>query len=107
MDKKGTINPKNEEGKCIKYAIIASLNHHKIDNHPERISKLRPDINDYNCHGLEFPARPSDLRKFEKDNRSIARNILFVPNGTKDISLAYKSKYNGKREKKNFFTNDW
>ena len=41
-NKKGTINPKNEDGKCIIYAIIASLNHHKIDNHPERISKLKP-----------------------------------------------------------------
>ena len=47
-DKKGTINPKNEDDKCIIYAIIASLNHHEIDNHPERVSKLRPYINDYN-----------------------------------------------------------
>ena len=38
-NKKGTINPKNEDDKCIIYAIIASLNHHKIDNHTERISK--------------------------------------------------------------------
>ena len=30
----------------------------------------------------------------------IAPNILFVPNCTKDIRLAYKSKYNGKREEK-------
>ena len=26
-NKKGTINPKNEDDKCIIYAIIASLNH--------------------------------------------------------------------------------
>ena len=26
--------------------------------------------------------------------------LLFVPNGAKDIRLAYKSKYNGKLEKK-------
>ena len=51
-----TINPKNEDDKCITYAIIASLNHHKIDNHPERISKLKLYINDYNWYGLEFPA---------------------------------------------------
>ena len=99
-NKKGTVNPKNENDKCFIYAIIASLNHDKIDNHPERISNLKPYINGYNWHGLEFPAKPSDWRKFEQNNRSIALNILFVPNGTKDIGLAYKSKYNDKRESK-------
>ena len=58
--KKGTINPKKEDDKCIIYAISASLNHPKIDNHLERISKLKRCINDYNWHGLEFPAQPSD-----------------------------------------------
>ena len=38
-NKKGTINPKNKDNGCFAYAIIASLNHHKIDNHRERISK--------------------------------------------------------------------
>ena len=105
-NKHGTINPKNEDDKCIIYAIIASLHYHEIDNHPERISKLKPYINDYNWHGLEFPVQPSDWRKFEENNISIALNILFVP---KDIRLAYESKYNFKREKKKKknFTNDW
>ena len=49
---------------------------------------------------MELPAQPSDWKKFEQNKRSIALNILFVPNGTKDIKLAYKSKYNGKHEKK-------
>ena len=99
-NKHGTTNSKNEDDKCIIYATIASLNHDKIDNHPERISKLRPYINDYSWHGLEFPAKPVDWRRFEQNNRSIALNILFVPNGTKDIRLAYKSKYNVKHENK-------
>ena len=82
------------------YAIIASLHHHEIDNHVERISKLKPYINDYNWYGLEFPTKLSDWKKFEENNISIALNILFVPNGAKDIRLAYKSKHNGKREEK-------
>ena len=53
-NKKGT---KNEDDKCFIYGIIVSLNHHKIDNHPERISKLKPYINDYNWHGFDFPAK--------------------------------------------------
>ena len=35
-NKHGTINPKNEDDKCIIYAITASLHHHEIDNHPEK-----------------------------------------------------------------------
>ena len=33
---------------CFQYAITAALNHHNIDHHPERISKLEPFINKYN-----------------------------------------------------------
>ena len=99
-NKNRTINPKNEDNKCIIYAIIGSLNHDKIDNHPERLSKLKPYINDYNWHALEFPTQPSSWKKFEKNDRPTAFSILFAPNDTDDIRLAYKSKYNGKREKK-------
>ena len=36
-----TINPKNTKGNnCFQHAITAVLNHHNIDHHPERISKL-------------------------------------------------------------------
>ena len=38
--KNPTINPKNKDDECFAYATIAALNHHKIDNYPERISKL-------------------------------------------------------------------
>ena len=34
---------------------------------------------------------------FEQNNNSIALNILYVPYNTKEIRLAYKSKYNNKR----------
>ena len=38
-------------------------------------------------------------KKF-KEKKLIALNVLFVSNGTKDIRLAYKFKYNGKLEEK-------
>ena len=47
-----TIYPKNTKDKnCFQYAIIAALNYHirkNIDNHSEKISKLKPLINNYN-----------------------------------------------------------
>ena len=39
-----------------------------------------------------------DWKKFEQNNKTITLNILFVPHNTKTIRLAYKSKYNRKRE---------
>ena len=44
-----TLNPKNtKDNNCFQYAIVAALNHQNIDHHPERISKLKPFINNYN-----------------------------------------------------------
>ena len=54
-NKKTTINPKNTDNGCFANALIAALNHHKIDNHPERVSKLGPYIHDYNWQGVYFP----------------------------------------------------
>ena len=46
--KNATINPINMDYECFKYAITAALNYYKINSHPERISKLKPFINNYN-----------------------------------------------------------
>ena len=47
-DKKSTINPKNNDHKCFQYAVTLALNLDNIDNHPERISKIKPFIDQYN-----------------------------------------------------------
>ena len=94
-----TINPKNAENNtCFQYAITAALNHQNIGHHPERISKLKPFINNYNWKDIEFPSHSKDWRKFEQNNKTIALNILYVPYNTKQIRLAYISKYNNKRD---------
>ena len=38
-----------------------------------------------------------DWKKFEKNNKTIALNTLFVPHNAKTIRYAYKSKYNRNR----------
>ena len=40
-NKKETINQKNKDNECFKYAITAALHHNKRNNHPEKISKLK------------------------------------------------------------------
>ena len=97
INKRATINPKNKD-KCFQYSITVALNHQNIENHPERISNIKPFINQYNWEGIDFPAGIKDWKKFERNNKTIALNILFIPHNTKTINLAYKSKYNRKRE---------
>ena len=47
-DKKSTINRKNNDHKCFQYAVTLALNLDKINNNPERISKIKPFIEQYN-----------------------------------------------------------
>ena len=52
-----TINPQNtEDNMCFQYAIIAALNYRNITNNCQRISKLKPFINNYNWKDIEFPS---------------------------------------------------
>ena len=107
-----TINPKNtKDNNCFQYAIIAALNHQNIDHHPERIYKLKPFINNYNWKDIDFPVHSKDWRTFERNNKTIAFNVLYVPcnakqenndddeneyDGTKHIRPAYISKHSNK-----------
>ena len=97
--KRATINPKNKDDKCFQYSIIVALNHQNIEKHRERISNLKPFIDQYNWEGIDFPSGIKDWKKFERNRQlTIALNILYVTHNTKTINLACKSKYNRKRE---------
>ena len=98
-DKKSTINPKNNDHKCFQYALTLALNLNNIDNHLEKISKIRPFIDQYNWKDIDFPAMSKDWKKLELNNNEIALNILYAPHNTKKINIAYKSKHNLTREK--------
>ena len=97
-DKKSTVNQKNNDNKCFQYAVTLALNIDKINDHPERISKIKPFIEKYNWKDIDFPSTSKDWKKFEVNNE-VALNILHVPHGTKKIEIAYKSKHNLTREK--------
>ena len=97
-NKKATINPKNKDNECFKYAIIAALNHEKVGKNPQRISKIKSFIDMYNWKDIEFPSHSKDWKKLEQNNKTIAINILFIPYNTKQMRPAYISKYNHKRD---------
>ena len=93
--KKATINPTNKkDDKCFQYALTVALNSEKIKDHPERTSKIKPFIDQYNWNEIDFPSTGKDWKKSESNNKSIALNILYVPHNTEKICHAYKSKYN-------------
>ena len=97
-NKKSTINPKNNDYKCLQYAVTLALNLDKINKNSQRISKIKPFIEEYNWKDIDFPSTSKDWKKFEL-NIEVALNILYVPHNTKKIEIAYKPKDNLTREK--------
>ena len=87
------------EDNCFQNALNDSLDYQRIKKDPQRISKLKPYINQYNWKDIKFPSDKEDWKKFEQNNKEIALNVLFVPHNKKEIELAYTSKYNYKRKK--------
>ena len=85
----------NETNDIIKKRFKSFLTNYQNE---ERISSIKPFIDQYNWEGIDFPSGIKDWKKFERNNKTIALNILFIPHNTKTINLAYKSKYNRKRE---------
>ena len=61
--KKATINPKNNDGNCFQYALTVALNHKQIKSNPERILKIKPFTDQYNCKEIDFPSHSKDLKK--------------------------------------------
>ena len=77
------------EDNCFQNALNDSLDYQTIKTHPERISKLKPYINQYNWKDIKFPLDKEDWKKFEQNNKEIALNTLFVPHNKKEICHAY------------------
>ena len=79
-NKKATINRKNNDDKRFQYALTVSLNHQNIKKDHQKISKIKPFINQYDWKEIGFSSHsPKDWKKFELNNKTIALNILSVP----------------------------
>ena len=64
-NKRTTINPKNKDKKCFQNSITVALNRQNIQNHPKRISNIKPFIDQYNSEDIDFLAGIKDLKKVE------------------------------------------
>ena len=88
-------------------ALNDSLDYQTIKTHPERISKPKSYINQYNWKDIKLPSDKEDREKFGQNNKEIVLNVLFVPYNKKEIEPAYISKYNYKRKKTSYSVNDY
>ena len=78
---------------CFKYAATLALKLDKMNKHPQRISRIKPFIDNYNLNSINFPSTGKDWNRFEVNNKNVALNILYIPYNTKKVEIAYKSKY--------------
>ena len=61
-NKKCTINPQNTDNKCFQYSVVASLYQKEIKSHPERISKIKPYIDNLSWENITFPRQDKILK---------------------------------------------
>ena len=97
VKKQKSNNKSNDDDKCFQYAANVALNYEEIKWNPEGVSYIKPFINEYNWEGINYPSRLDDWKQFEKNNLTIALNILYIKK--KEILPAYISKHNSTREK--------
>ena len=45
---------KSNNNSCFQYALTVALNYQKIKNNPERISEIKPFIDQYNLKEIDF-----------------------------------------------------
>ena len=60
-------------------AVTLALNDEQIKNHLERISKIKSFIDQYEWKEIKFPSYKKDWNEFEKTNKAIALNVLYLP----------------------------
>ena len=59
-NKKATINSKNNDDQCFQYALTVALNYQNIKNNPERMSKIKPFIEQHNWKEIDFSSHGED-----------------------------------------------
>ena len=94
--KKATINQKNSDDKYFQCAVTVALNYGEIKWNLERVSNIKLFINKYNWKWINCPSKIDDWKTLEKNNLTIALNILHIEE--KEICAAYISKINSNYE---------
>ena len=76
---------------------MVALYYEEIKWNSDGVSNIKPFVNEYKGKGINFPSKIDDWKTFEKNNPTIALNILYIKE--KEIFPAYISKVNSDCEK--------
>ena len=79
--------------------VKVALSYKETESHTERVSNIKP--NKHNGKGIDYSAKVDVWKTFEKNNPTIALNILYIKE--KEICPACISKINSNCEKKKKF----
>ena len=71
-NKKAIINLKNDDNKCLEWALLSALYHDS--NNPSKISSYKKHLGVLNMDGIDFPTPISQISRVEKKN-NLAINI--------------------------------
>ena len=62
----------------LQHALTVALNYVQIKKDPQRISKIKPFIDQYNWKEIDFPSLSKDRKNFESNNKSTALDTFYV-----------------------------
>ena len=72
-NKKAIVNVKNQDNKCLEWALLSSL--YPTHDNPQRVTKYKDHEKELNFADIEFPVTLKDIPKVEKQN-SLAINVF-------------------------------
>ena len=89
--KRAVFNRKSNYNKSFQYSITLSLYYKKVGNNFNRITKIKPYINNFNWNNINFPPTEQGYKQFEMNSNIIALNIYQINN--EKIRQLYKSNH--------------
>ena len=69
---------------------MKQLNYEEIKKDPQKMTNIKPFINKYKLEGINSPSEKDDWKRFEKNNVTIALNVLYATKGKKISCLCFK-----------------
>ena len=69
---------KTNDGKCFQYAPTVALNHEQTKKSPQRISKIKPFIDQYKWKEIDFPSHSKKFGETGKSVNQIINQLLLI-----------------------------
>ena len=97
--KRACFNIVNEDNQRFKWSLLAAF-HSKDENRPNRWFSYSKYENELNFMGIDFPVKPRQIPKFEKQN-DISVNVFFLKKKNKNfntVTLHFSKHQHNKRK---------